>query len=120
MARDRPTGTAVSASPWKHHTGRPTSFAAVASSPPPIAVDEHGVPADVKARRQAEAVEEAKASGKPEQIAQKMAEGKMRKFFEEVTLLGQKYVRDDKKAVKDVLPAGAAITRFVRMTVGQG
>jgi len=92
----------------------------VASSPPPIAVDEHGVAADVKAKRQAEAVEEAKASGKPEQIAQKMAEGKMRKFFEEVTLLGQKYVRDDKKAVKDVLPAGAKITCFVRMTVGQG
>jgi elongation factor Ts len=44
----------------------------------------------------------------------------MRKFFEEVTLLSQKYVRDDKKSVKDVLPAGATITRFVRMTVGQG
>ena len=92
----------------------------VAASPAPIAVDEHGVPADVKAKKEAEAVEEAKASGKPAQIAEQMAKGKMRKFFEEVTLLGQKYVRDDKKAVKDVLPAGAKITRFVRMTVGQG
>lgn len=91
----------------------------VAAVPPPIAVDEHGVPADVRAKKQAESVEEAKASGKPEPIAQKMAEGKMRKFFEEVTLLGQKYVRDDKKAIKEVVPAGTRILKFVRMAVGQ-
>jgi translation elongation factor EF-Ts len=48
-----------------------------------------------------------------------MAKGKMRKFFEEVTLLGQKYVRDDKKAIKEILPAGVTIHRFVRMNVGQ-
>ena len=91
----------------------------VAASPAPIAVDEHGVPADVKAKKEAEAVEEAKASGKPAQIAEQMAKGKMRKFFEEITLLGQKYVRDDKKAIKEVLPAGVSIKQFVRMAVGQ-
>jgi elongation factor Ts len=48
-----------------------------------------------------------------------MAKGKMRKFFEEITLLGQKYVRDDKKAIKEILPAGVTVTNFVRMTVGQ-
>jgi elongation factor Ts len=91
----------------------------VAASPAPIAVDEHGVPADVVATKTAEAVAEAKASGKPEQIAQKMAEGKLRKFFEEVTLLGQKYVRDDKKAIKEILPAGVKISKFFKMGVGQ-
>lgn len=91
----------------------------VAASPAPIAVDEHGVPADVVATKTAEAVAEAKASGKPEQIAQKMAEGKLRKFFEEVTLLGQKYVRDDKKAIKEILPAGVKISKFMKMGVGQ-
>jgi translation elongation factor EF-Ts len=48
-----------------------------------------------------------------------MAKGKMRKFFEEITLLGQKYVRDDKKAIKEILPAGTSIQHFVRMAVGQ-
>lgn len=91
----------------------------VASVPPPLAVDETGVPADIVATRKQEAVDEAKASGKPEQIAVKMAEGKMRKFFEDVTLLGQPYVRDDKKRVKDLLPAGTKIQSFVRMNVGQ-
>jgi elongation factor Ts len=90
----------------------------VAATPSPIAVDEKGVPADLIAARQREAVEEAKASGKPEQIAMKMAEGKMRKFFEEVTLLGQPYVRDDKKRIKDLLPAGTTLVAFVRMALG--
>ena len=71
------------------------------------------------AEKRAEAVAEAKASGKPEQIAEKMAEGKLRKFFEEVTLLGQKYVRDDKKAIKELLAPDAKIHQFVRMMVGQ-
>jgi len=91
----------------------------VAASPAPIAVDEHGVPAEMRAKKEAEAVEEAKASGKPAQIAEQMAKGKMRKFFEEITLLGQKYVRDDKRAIKEVLPAGVSIKQFVRMAVGQ-
>jgi elongation factor Ts len=90
----------------------------VANVPPPIAVDEKGVPADQVEARKREAVEEAKASGKPEQIAQKMAEGKMRKFFEEVTLLGQPYVRDDKKRIRDLVPAGTELVSFVRMTLG--
>jgi elongation factor Ts len=90
----------------------------VANVPPPIAVDEKGVPADLIAARQREAVEEAKASGKHEQIAQKMAEGKMRKFFEEVTLLGQPYVRDDKKRIRELLPAGTQLQTFIRMTLG--
>lgn len=90
----------------------------VAATPTPISVDEKGVPAELIAARQREAVEEAKASGKPEQIAVKMAEGKMRKFFEEVTLLGQPYVRDDKKRIKELLPAGVTLVHFVRMTLG--
>jgi elongation factor Ts len=86
--------------------------------PTPIAVDEAGVPADLLAQKKAEAEAEAKASGKPEQIAAKMAEGKVRKFLEEVTLLGQPYVKDDKKSVKQLLPQGVRILKFVRMTVG--
>ncbi len=86
--------------------------------PTPQAIDESGMPADVVAAHQAEAVKEAEASGKPREIAEKIAQGKMRKFFEENTLLGQKYVRDDKKSVKELLPAGVTIKRFVRYAVG--
>ncbi|MCE9619054.1 MAG: translation elongation factor Ts [Planctomycetes bacterium] len=89
-----------------------------AAVPTPIAVDESGVPADVMAAKRAEAVAEAKATGKPEQIAVKMAEGKIRKFLEEVTLLGAVYVKDETKKIKDLLPAGTRVLRFVRMTVG--
>ena len=88
--------------------------------PTPQAVDEAGMPADVVASTRAAAVKEAQDTGKPAQIADKIAEGKVRKFFEENTLLGQKYVRDDKKSVREILPAGAKITRFVRYVVGGG
>lgn len=88
--------------------------------PTPQAVDESGMPADVVASTRAAAVKEAQESGKPAQIAEKIAEGKVRKFFEENTLLGQKYVKDDKKSVREILPAGARITRFVRYVVGGG
>ena len=91
----------------------------VAASPAPIAVDEKGVPADVVEKKRAEAVEEAKASGKPAQIAEQMANGKMRKFFEEVTLLGQAYVRDDKMQVGQVVPKGVKLVQFVRVRLGQ-
>lgn len=89
-----------------------------AAVPAPQAVDETGLPADVVAAKRAEAVTEAQASGKPANIVEKMAEGKVRKYFEEVTLLGQKYVRDDKKSVRELLPKGAKIIAFVRMRVG--
>jgi len=88
--------------------------------PTPMAVDAAGLDAAVVAARREEAVAEAAASGKPKEIAEKIAEGKMRKFFEENTLLGQRYVRDDSKSVAELLPKGAKILRFVRLAVGAG
>jgi elongation factor Ts len=92
----------------------------VAHVPPPVAVDERGMPADQLARVRAEGTAEAQASGKPEPIARKIAEGKVRKFLEENTLLMQKFVKDPagKTAVKDVVPKGVQITRFVRYVLG--
>lgn len=86
--------------------------------PTPVAVDADGVCKDEVARVRAAAQAEAEASGKPAQIAEKIAEGKMRKYFEEVTLLGQNYVRDDKQKVKDIVPKGTRITGFWRYVVG--
>ncbi|MCA9284680.1 MAG: translation elongation factor Ts [Phycisphaerales bacterium] len=86
--------------------------------PTPQAIDEAGMPKDAVDAHKALAVKEAEESGKPREIAEKIASGKMRKFFEENTLLGQKYVKDDKKSVKELLPAGVTIKRFVRYAVG--
>ncbi|MFO0872654.1 MAG: translation elongation factor Ts [Phycisphaerales bacterium] len=86
--------------------------------PTPQAIDEAGMAHETVAAYQQAATEEAKQSGKPAEIAAKIAQGKMRKFFEENTLLGQKYVKDDKKSVKELLPAGVRITRFLRYQVG--
>ncbi len=92
----------------------------VAHQPTPMAVDEAGMPADLVATTKASAVKEAQESGKPAQIAEKIADGKMRKFFEENTLLGQIYVKDPagKASVKSLLPAGVSIKAFVRYVVG--
>ncbi len=90
-----------------------------AAVPTPAAIDSAGLDAAVVAAKRAEAIAEAQASGKPAQIAEKMAEGKMRKYFEEVTLLGQPYVRDDKMQVGQIIPKGITLVKFVRLRLGQ-
>ena len=70
---------------------------------------------------------QARDSGKAENIALKMAEGRLRKFFEESVLLEQVYVVDTEKRVKQVVEAAAKelgslveVTAFVRMALGEG
>ena len=71
--------------------------------------------------------DQARASGKPEAIIEKMVEGRLRKFYEESVLLEQTWVMDTDKKVKDALAdaakaAGAPVTvaAFVRMALGEG
>ncbi|MCB5943170.1 translation elongation factor Ts [Acidocella sp. KAb 2-4] len=65
--------------------------------------------------------EQARASGKPEAIIEKMVEGRVKKYYEDVVLLEQTWVHDGESKVKDVAKkAGADITRFVRFTLGEG
>ncbi len=84
----------------------------------PAAITPDDVPADKLDKIRAKAIEEAKESGKPEEIAQKMSEGKVRKFLEENTLIKQKYVLDENQTIEDILPEGCTITKFVRYTLG--
>ncbi|MCH2138576.1 MAG: translation elongation factor Ts [Phycisphaerales bacterium] len=84
----------------------------------PAAIGPDDVPAEKLDEIRANAIQEAKDSGKPEDIATKMAEGKVRKFLEESTLVKQKYVLDESVRVEDVLPEGCSITNFVRYTLG--
>ena len=65
--------------------------------------------------------EQARESGKPEAVIEKMIEGRMKKFLAEVTLLGQQFVINPDVTVADAAKeAGAAITGFVRLEVGEG
>ena len=88
--------------------------------PTPLAVDEASLPADQLEQARNAAVEEAKASGKPPEIAEKIATGKTRKWVDDHTLLGQPYARDteNKKPIRNHLPENAALTAFVRYEVG--
>jgi elongation factor Ts len=65
--------------------------------------------------------DQARASGKPEAIIEKMVEGRIKKFYEDVVLLEQVWVHDGDSRVKAVVQkAGAEITRFVRFHLGEG
>lgn len=91
----------------------------VAHVPPPVAVSVDDVPSEQLENVRARARKEAEEMGKPAEIAQKIAEGKVRKFLETNTLLQQKFVRDDSKSIEDILPESVKVTRFIRYTVGQ-
>lgn len=73
------------------------------------------------ARERAVLTEQARASGKPEAIIEKMVEGRVRKYYEEVVLLEQVWVHDGESRVKDVVRrAGAELAGFVRFQLGEG
>lgn len=88
--------------------------------PQPLAVDEKGLAPELIDQQKANFVEEAKDSGKPDSIIEKMVTGKLRKWINENTLLGQTYIRelDAKKSVGSYLPDGATIQQFVRFELG--
>jgi elongation factor Ts len=65
--------------------------------------------------------DQAKESGKPMEIIEKMIEGRIRKFLEEITLLGQPFVKDPDQTVEKLLNSqNASVTRFIRLEVGEG
>jgi elongation factor Ts len=88
----------------------------------PVAVNREEVPAELVDRERRIFSEQAAASGKPENIVQKMVEGRIDKFYKEITLLDQPWVRDDSKTIRDLvkaLGANASIRRFARFQMGQ-
>ena len=90
---------------------------------PAIAVDRAGVDAAVVARERAIFVEQAIASGKPPAIAEKMTEGRINKFYGEMVLTEQPWVREDSKTIGALIKeagAGASVVRFARFKMGEG
>src|SRR3569832_613403 len=69
----------------------------------PIALDVQSIPSDVAARERAIYADQARQSGKPENVIQKMVEGRLRKFYEEQVLMSQVFVIDGETPVAKVL-----------------
>lgn len=87
----------------------------------PIAIDQSGVSEDVIAREKNIAIEQVKAEGKPAEMAEKIAIGKINKFFKENTLLAQAFVKDNNKSVGDYLKEidpELSVTEFKRVALG--
>ena len=79
------------------------------------------VPADLLAKEREIFAEQVKAEGKPPEIAAKMLEGKLRKRLNEISLVGQPFVKDDKMTVEALLKkAQAEVVSMVRFEVGAG
>lgn len=131
------TGDAVTS--YVHHDGKSGVMLALSGNPTddevgknlgmhatafkPLAVDRDGVPAEKVEQVRAEAKQQAKDEGKPDQIVEKIAEGKVNAFYAECVLLEQEHARSDvygKKKVKDVLKENGVtgVSEMVYIAVG--
>jgi elongation factor Ts len=93
----------------------------------PVWVSREDIPEDVKASEMEIYSAQAKTSGKPEAVITKIAEGKLTKWFGDVALLEQSFVKDPDKTIEDLrreiiakIGENIEIRRFVRFKVGEG
>ncbi|MEX0374364.1 translation elongation factor Ts [Spiribacter pallidus] len=99
--------------------GRDLCMHIAASQPVCVAVDD--VPAERREKEKEILVAQARESGKPDEIIEKMVEGRLRKWLAEITLLGQPFVKDPDQTVEALLEAhGARVVQFTRLEVGEG
>jgi elongation factor Ts len=94
----------------------------------PLALDADGIPADVVARERAVYLEQVRQEGKPENMQEKIVEGKLRKFYQESTLMDQVFVKDPagKQTIRQLVQDASTKTgenvvvrRFVRYQLGE-
>jgi elongation factor Ts len=69
----------------------------------PISITPEGIPAEIKEKELEIAREKAREAGKPENLLDRIAEGALKKFYKEVTLLQQEYIKDNKLTVGEFL-----------------
>ncbi|EGK14547.1 translation elongation factor Ts [Psychrobacter sanguinis] len=112
-------GVVVSTEGGSEETGKSLAMHIAAFNP--VAANDTDVPAEVLAREKDIAEAKARESGKPDNIVEKMIEGSLRKYLDEVVLVRQAYVMDNDKKVGDVLKSeGVTVKNFVRFEVGEG
>jgi elongation factor Ts len=104
---------------------RDVSMHIAAANPQWVSPEE--VPADIIAKEKEIAVAQMQASGKPAAVLEKIAEGKIKKFYEDNCLLQQVFVKDPNKTIEQLLKEtiatlgeNMAIRRFVRFALGEG
>lgn len=105
--------------------GRQIAMHVAATSP--LSLSSADLDPEIVERERQVLIEQAKESGKPQEIAEKMVEGRLRKFYEEVALLSQVFVIDGENRVEDVvkrtskeLGTPVEVKAFVRMGLGEG
>ncbi|MBV53836.1 MAG: elongation factor Ts [Coxiellaceae bacterium] len=87
----------------------------------PQAIDESGVDAALIEKEKTIFVEQAKESGKPDNIIEKMVQGRVSKFLKEICLVSQPFVKDPDQTIAQLLKsADASIAQYVRFEVGEG
>lgn len=98
----------------------------VAANPQTQCVSQDQVPENLLAAEKEILAKQAEGSGKPPEVIAKMVEGRIRKFYEEICLLDQPFIKDDKKTVADVVTEAIAqtgenisIRRFARFQLGE-
>ena len=101
--------------------GRDLAMHIAAHDPRPVCVSEDQVPADMIEKERDIFTAQARESGKPDNIIEKMIDGRIRKYLSEITLLGQSFVKDPDQTVGKLLEAAnASVLRFERMELGEG
>jgi elongation factor Ts len=88
----------------------------------PAGVRPEDIPSEVRERERAVLTEQTKAEGKPEPIVEKIVDGRMRKFFEQNSLIMQAFVKDPDRTIADLLKAhddGLTVRRFARFEIGE-
>ena len=92
----------------------------------PIALDKESVPDKIISKEKEIYTDQAKSSGKPDNIIEKMVEGRLSKFFQENCLMEQAYIKDSEKKINDLMTETIAtlgenitISRYTRFAVGE-
>ncbi len=112
-------GVIVALSQRNDELGKDVAMHIAASNP--ICVSEADVPAELIAKEREIFTVQAKESGKPEAIIEKMIEGRIKKYLSEVTLLGQPFIKDPDVTVGKLLENdGVSVLKFSRYEVGEG
>ena len=114
-------GVLVAMSAKNDDFGRQVAMHVAAADPRPQALNEAEVDPAVVEKERSIQIDIARESGKPEQVIEKMIEGRMKKFLAEITLLNQAFVvNPDLTVGQAAKEAGVEILGFVRLEVGEG
>ncbi|MCO6382115.1 MAG: elongation factor Ts [Vannielia sp.] len=114
-------GVLVALSGENDEFGRQVAMHVAAADPRPAALNEAELDPAIVDKERTVQMDIARESGKPEQVIEKMIEGRMKKFLAEITLLNQAFViNPDLTVAEAAKEAGVEITGFVRLEVGEG